>query len=163
MHLLVFIYSISNTALPFNNEIGVMFLSVLSIGVITVLCLLDLIFQERMLVGNFVELIELEKKYDWLPKIHHNMLSRDEHHAAPTRKIVYYIGCSLCLFLIVEFSLISYLKVLHNLFYQVSAGLALACVAIVYILILIKVTGKFEVLVTLAKETHKNRGVDERL
>ncbi len=72
----------------------------------------DIIIQEKFLNINHFEATKLEKKYTWLPQVHHQHLCFS-HKTMLRSKNIFYVGCNIILFLILEFALFIYLKQYH--------------------------------------------------
>ncbi len=99
-----FLFSLQPSLIPLNVIVWVIGLSVTTLAIITSFASLDLIFQERLMIANVIEVLHLEAKYSMLPKIHHNMLNMRSHPASPNKKVLFYSGCGICLIFIIGFS-----------------------------------------------------------
>lgn len=140
-----FLFSRMATEFPVNRLIGVVAICIFGISGITTLGFLDLVFQERLVVSNFVEALKFEKKYRWLPQVHHRMIHNGTHHGSPARKAIFYIGCATCLFIIAG-------TALANLFSDEHYNKQVVWVFTVFVIIsyyffFTKRTGKFERIV----------------
>jgi len=141
-----FLFSSKAAKLPFDKFIGVLFVCVTGLGALTILCVLDLFFQERLLIANFIEAIKLERDNKWLPTIHHDMLHNGIRHSAPNRKVFFYIGCSSCLIIFAGASLI-YLFYSASLSLIILISLLIVFFIIFYSYFLLKITGRFDSLI----------------
>jgi len=152
-----FLFSRMATEFPVNRLIGVIAVCVSGIAGITTLGFLDLVFQERLVVSNFVEALKFEKTYKWLPQVHHRMVHGGTHHGSPTRKALFYIGCSTCLFIIAGSALVDLSHAQSYVKYVV--WLAVLVIILLYSLIFTAKTGKFERIVEqLFNEEKKRNG-----
>ncbi|NGX48812.1 MAG: hypothetical protein K940chlam5_00404 [Candidatus Anoxychlamydiales bacterium] len=82
----------------------------------------DIIIQEKFLNINHFEATKLEKKYTWLPQVHHQHLCFS-HKTMLKSKNIFYVGSNTILFLILEFALFTYLI-------QYNVGFSIAFVTI---------------------------------
>jgi len=92
--ILGFIFSSSGIDISETNrlEIGIL-TSITGLVVITVLCFVDLIFQERLLVSGFLTAHDIEKENEWIPDTHGEMFQEGSHHGEPAKKVWFYAGC----------------------------------------------------------------------
>lgn len=147
-----YIHSIEKSVLPFLNEIGVFFLAILSLCVITTLSFLDLVCQKRYIVANFSEGLYLENKYPWFPKFHEALLKNKKAFSMSKREAFFYIGASYSLFIIVALSAMVAFEGIHNLFTDTMIGALTILGMFLYTKLLLKVSGKFEKLVKITSK-----------
>lgn len=140
-----FLFSSMLTEFPINKLIGVIAICFSGIAGITALGFLDLIFQERLVVSNFIEALKFEKKYEWLPQVHHKMIHGGTHHGSPTKKSLYYIGCSSCLFMIATLSLSNIFSA--NIYLRILIYFCGLIAIIIYSLFFTRQTGNFNKIV----------------
>ena len=146
-----FILSSQVKLLPIDISIAIFFIGLLSLTALTSLWYLDLFLKERLLISHFVEAIKLEKKTDWLPKVHINILKNQNHKEAPSKKIVFYLGSGTTLILIMG---ISSLFFIGNRFFLEPFIISLLTLfsIIIYGSLLKKKTGNFKALVRSLEE-----------
>ncbi len=139
-----FCLSTKDPAVFFGRLLVVMYLCLISITAITILWRLDLIFTERLFLGNFFNAVLLEKENPWLPKVHLNMIKGTSHHGAPARKVWFYIGSAVSLFIVFGIATFFYLKTCMyiNPFIIFGADLILL---VLYSYIVLKKTENFEI------------------
>lgn len=115
-----FLFSSENKNLPYQNILPV--LLVCCIGVISMIALwyLDLIFYERLLSSNFAEALKMEREYDWIPKVHTNMLQGSTSKDKPSNIVYYYIG-SISSLLLTGGLICVYVLAKHGLLLQLLA------------------------------------------
>lgn len=142
-----FLFTFQDQILPVHIIAVVACLCLLGIGAVTIFCLLDLVFQERLIIANFIEALKLEEKYKWLEPIHHNMIHKGVHFSSPSKKVIFYIGCGLFLFFLFSLSLYYYVKSFNNPYLLFIPFLFLIIFSLLYSTILIRVTGKLDVLI----------------
>jgi len=159
-----FLFSLSSSTLHFDNILGAIFISLLGVGLITVICILDLVFQERLLIANLAEALKLEEGHEWLPKIHQRMLHGGSYYAAPNRKVLFYIGCGSSLLLVSGLALCYFIE-FENLVLTIATMVSTMFLILIYAYALLKITGKFENLIRKVvytprnnKKEHKNGG-----
>jgi len=140
-----FLFTLKANVLHIDNLICVIFTGVLSLVGITALGLLDLVFQERLLIANFVSAVHLEDCHKWLPSAHNNMLQKGSHHGSPIRKAIFYVGCSVCLFAVIG-STTFLLYGLESLVNSILIPFLTILSAAFYGFMFSRVTGRFEVL-----------------
>jgi len=87
-----FLFSTQNKNLSYENIFPVLLICFAGMASIISLWHLDLIFCERLLISNFAEAFKLEQKYEWLPKVHHNMLDGIHSQDKPSNVTYFYIG-----------------------------------------------------------------------
>lgn len=149
-----FLFSSQGNASPIQTLLAVIFICLIVIGALTVFCLLDLVFQERLLIANLYEALKLEKQHQWLPQVHHYMLYKDSHFSDPCKKAIFYIGCSSCLFILIGFFLSYFLS---RGFVHLS--LIIFCVAasiFLYSQLIKRITGKLQAFISDIKKMEKN-------
>jgi hypothetical protein len=100
-----FLYSLKPHTLPMNLAFWIICIGIISLAATTTMAVLDLIYQERLMIANVIEALKLESQYHWLPKIHHQLLTLKTHPASPNRKSLFYIGCGASLILIMGHSI----------------------------------------------------------
>jgi hypothetical protein len=141
-----FLFSTKATSLPIDRAVGSVIVAIMGIGIVTIIFCVDLLFQERLLIANFVEAVKLERQHAWLPRAHMRIMGKGNHAGSPNRKVFFYIGCGGCLFLIIAVSVLSIFRFELNL---VSGALVSLVIGTIfgYSFILRKAAGKFEILV----------------
>lgn len=88
-----FIFSAEHKILPVDAIFAVGLICTIGVLSITSLWHLDLIFYERLLISFFTEAYDMENRFAWLPKIHHNMLYGAWRQDKPKNIVFFYIGC----------------------------------------------------------------------
>jgi len=94
--------------LPFTHIIAVPIICCLGILGLFLIWYEDTFVQEILLDKNVVEALELEKKNQWLPQVHHTFLNLYKTTNARFVKVLFFIGCKSILFFIMAFSLAIY-------------------------------------------------------
>lgn len=145
-----FLFSSKTMILPIDNLIIVILICMMSLGAISTICFLDLVYQERLVISCFCELYKLEKQHPWLPQPHRYMLSNGEHPGGTTRKIFFYIGCGYSLILLSGLSLTYILN--RNIITLLSSVLLTIIACILYYVLMVKITGNFKQLVSKTLE-----------
>lgn len=145
-----FLFSSKSVVLPIDNLIIVIFVCLMSLGAISTICFLDLIFQERLVISCFSELYKLESLYSWLPQSHRYMLSNGNHPGGTTRKIFFYIGCGFSLLFLGGLSLICIFN--KSVTGAVVSVLITLISFVLYYLLMTKITGNFNELVSRISE-----------
>lgn len=137
-----FLFSSQGSDSPIRTLLAVILICTLSIGALTILCFLDLVFQERLSIANLYEALKLEEKHQWLPQIHHYMLDKEAHYSDPSRKAVFYIGCCSCLFVLIGFFLHYFLSNSLTHLLIIISGVIFAI--LLYSIIIKKITGNLK-------------------
>ncbi|NGX56752.1 MAG: hypothetical protein K1060chlam5_00998 [Candidatus Anoxychlamydiales bacterium] len=88
-----FIYSFKTFSFPFQRTAATLMISIIGISTLITIWFVDLKFYEKILVSNFAEAFRMEKDFDFLPKVHHNMLFSVHKKDHPSNVAFYYIGC----------------------------------------------------------------------
>lgn len=88
-----FIFSTKIGRLPYERIISVIIIKAISIITMIIFWNIDLKFYEKQLISHFAEVYRLESEYDYLPKVHHNMLHGVHKKDRPSNIVYYYIGC----------------------------------------------------------------------
>lgn len=113
---------------------------------ITCICLIDLIFQERLLISNFLTAERCEAHNSLLPKIHSSMFIDGKHHGEPLKKVWFYIGCGWSLILVGSFSLSAIFFDFPNNELDMSlVGFVGLIVSAIYCMILKGLTGRYSI------------------
>lgn len=151
-----FIFSSEAINIKVNLNLATILTCFLSLIGISVIGLLDLIFQERIVVGFFVELIKLERTYKWLPQVHHNMIKHGSHHGSPLRKGIFYVGCASTLLLLIGFSFALHVGI-HNLQHSIPILFGTIVCIVAYAYSFFSITGRYETLIKhiLIKSVHE--------
>jgi len=101
-----FMYSIKPSSLPLNAPTWACFIGGISLAIIFTMAILDLFFQERLMIANAIEVLKFEAKYAWLPKIQHRLLTLTSHPSSPKKKAWFYIGCGDSLILVIGLAIL---------------------------------------------------------
>lgn len=102
-----FLLTVDNI-LPFSHLLGVAGICLIGIFGLYLIWYEDTYVQELLLDINVLEAIRLEKKYEWLPKVHLCFLHLYSKGSTPLTKIFFFIGCKTILIIIMTIVLAFY-------------------------------------------------------
>lgn len=145
----------SSTSLNLSENYRLVMASVvgfLGLVPITVVCFLDLVFQERLLMSNFITAEKIELKNKWIPSVHSKMFSNGTHHGEPLRKVWFYIGCGWSLIWIIMLCLAALVSEFPNEKLDITLTFLLGLLASWgYYKFLSKVTGRYSDMIKVKK------------
>jgi len=113
------IFSAEEAGIPLDRMLSTMIICLVGIIGNCFIWYEDIMIQERFLNINHFEATKLEKKYSWLPQVHHQHLCFS-HKTMLKFKNIFYIGSNTILFLIFEFCLFIYIKQYNIIFLILS-------------------------------------------
>lgn len=150
-----FLMSSFNT-LPFDHLIGVACACIIGIVGIYLLWYADTFIQELLLDINVVEGLILERKYKWLPQIHHTFLHLYKNSNARFVKVLFFIGCKGILVFVFLMSLGFYVYRINPgfVFFLLPACLLLFCLSTAY---MVSKTGKIQEFMEYLTRVDKQR------
>lgn len=101
-------YSSEEINIPFNQLLTTVAICIIGIIGNCYFWYEDLFSLERFLNLNHLEAYQLENKYQWLPKIHHQFVYHS-HKLLLNNKILFYVGSNSILFIVISISFFLYL------------------------------------------------------
>lgn len=87
-----FFISSRTVHLSFDSRWAVIATCLVGVLLTTVCGLIDLVFYERLLLGNLIEAVNIERQFNWIPPTHLLLLDKQMHYRDPIRKSVFYIS-----------------------------------------------------------------------
>ncbi len=109
-------YSLSSLEvnLPFHPLIIVAFICLASSSALSLVWYMDLIICEQFIASLVIEGIELEKNYDWLPSLYHNVNKMKTLLSYVNLKGIFYVGCFAILLITMGTSLTLYTQLKYK-------------------------------------------------
>jgi hypothetical protein len=98
------IFSSKEAALPFDPILATFTISIIGMIGIGIIWYEDVICKERILNINHLTALQLEKKYKWIPHVHHKYVCYYSHKTLLKYKVSFFIGCNGILYSIMLFS-----------------------------------------------------------
>lgn len=98
-----FFFSSKSAPISIDSRWVVLVTCVMGVLVTTVFGLIDLVFYENLLLGNFIDALKIEREHNWIPPTHLIMLNEQMHYREPVRKAVFYIAVA-SIFIVVFFA-----------------------------------------------------------
>jgi hypothetical protein len=140
-----FLFSFEKTEFPFDPLIGSIFISIIGILALLFFWYEDSVIKEDYLNNLVYTALKLERKYSWLPRMHHNFLHLYKKNSVIKYKILFHIGCQSILFFTLAMLLFSFLfKYFH--FYSLFIFLVISVMLFFLIKIMIWFPGSYEKL-----------------
>lgn len=149
-----FVFSSENRILLIDSIFNVILIGTVGIAAICSIWHLDLIFYERLLISFFSEAFEMESRFNWLPKIHQNMLYGPSAQDKPKNIVFFYIGCGATIIITAGLSL-SYLLVPYGTFALLFGILGTVVLLPLYSYFLKKKTQSVEILLKKLRSLKK--------